>query len=122
MTIDELKQFVKQTLDEAVPFDKSADIQRALKSKYGVEMQEYTFGVEFEFIPIVEELSRHHIEDLLNGLYDNSGSLPEAYTDWLDDKRKNAVNNWISRGNNDISRYDDSYGPMDLYTFDDNIN
>ena len=121
MTIDELKQFVKQTLDEAVPFDKSADIQRALKSKYGVEMQEYTFGVEFEFSPIVEELSRHHIEDLVRRMAEH-GELPEAYTDWLADNRKNAVNNWISRGNNDISRYDDSYGPMDLDTFDDNIN
>ena len=122
MTIDELKQFVKQTLDEAVPFDKSADIQRALKSKYGVEMQEYTFGVEFEFSPIVEELSRHNIEDLLNGLYDNSGSLPEAYTDWLDDKRKDAVKDWLRRGSPDISKYIDDYGPMDPDTFDDNIN
>jgi len=122
MTVDELKKFIKQTLDEAVPFDKSADIQRALKSKYGVEMQEYTFGVEFEFSPIVEDLHRHNIEDLLNGLYDNSGSLPEAYTDWLDDKRKDAVKDWLRRGSPDVSKYIDDYGPMDPDTFETNIN
>ena len=122
MTIDELKQFVKQTLDEAVPFNKAGDIEFALKSKYGTEMQAYTFGVEFEFSPIVEKLSRRNdILDILHRMAEH-GELSDVYTDWLSSNRQDAANNWSRLGNNDISRYDDSYGPMDLDTFDDNIS
>lgn len=122
MTVNELKKFIDQTLNEVVPIDKAGDIGSALKSKYGTEMQAYTFGVEFEFKPIVEQLSnRDDIEAILHRMV-NDDELSDDYGKWLNNKRQDAANNWSRRGNNDISRYDDSYGPMDLDTFDSNIS
>ena len=54
MTVSELKSLIKEVLLEAVPFEKATDIEHGLKSKYD-ELEDYTFGVEFEFEPVVEE-------------------------------------------------------------------
>ena len=122
MTIDELKQFVKLTLKEVVPFDKRVDISGALKAKYNDEMQAYTFGVEFEFRPIIETLSnRNDIRAVLDRMA-RDRDLNDGYYKWLDDVRQDAADNWVRRGNSDISRYDDNYGPMDVDTFDRSIS
>ena len=48
MTVSELKTLIKEVLLEAVPFEKTTDIEYGLKAKYD-ELEDYTFGVEFEF-------------------------------------------------------------------------
>ena len=54
MTVSELKTLIKEVLLEAVPFEKTTDIEYGLKAKYD-ELEDYTFGVEFEFEPVVEQ-------------------------------------------------------------------
>ena len=69
MTVKELKALIKEILLEAVPFDKATDIEHSLRAKYD-EMNDYTFGVEFEFEPVVEEqnLSTDQIIEKLSDL------------------------------------------------------
>ena len=66
MTVKELKALIKETLLEAVPFDKATDIEHELRKKYD-ELEGYTFGVEFEFEPVSESepLSRDNIASKL---------------------------------------------------------
>ena len=128
MTVSELKSLIKEVLLEAVPFEKSTDIEYGLKAKYD-ELEDYTFGVEFEFEPVVEEqdLSVDQIieklSDMLGSSYRYDNGLTDAYNLWLEDKRKDAAKSWSRRYGtiDNIDRYDEEYGPMSLDTFDSNI-
>ena len=127
MTLTELKSLIKEVLLEAVPFDKATDIEHGLKAKYD-ELGDYTFGVEFEFEPVVEEqdLSVDQIieklSDILGSSYRYDNGLTDAYNLWLEDKRKDAAKSWSRYGTIDnIDKYDEEYGPMSLDTFDSNI-
>ncbi len=70
MKLTELKELIKEVLLEAVPFDKATDIEYGLKAKYD-ELGDYTFGVEFEFEPVVEEqnLSTDQIIEKLSEIF-----------------------------------------------------
>ena len=112
---------------EAVPFEKATDIEHGLKAKYD-ELEDYTFGVEFEFEPVVEEqdLSTDQIIEKLSNLmvssyrYDNG--LNDAYNSWVEEKRNEAAKRWNRYGTIDnIDRYDDDYGPMSVDTFDSSV-
>lgn len=126
MNITELKQLIKETLLEAVPFEKSVDIEHELRKKYE-ELADYTFGVEFEFEPVVETeyLSRDNIIKKLSDKFasSNDGGLSRDYYDWVTDQRNSAAASWKTRyGTIDtIKYYDDSYGPMSVDTFEENI-
>jgi len=122
MTKVELKKLIGELL-EAVPFEKQADIYHALKNKYS-ELEDYTFGVEFEFEPVVEELlSKDDIKTKLINLYGSSddNGLSRDYDSWVDEQRENALTRWARRTNGEPSSlddYDEEYGPMteDDYT------
>lgn len=127
MNISELKSLIKEVLLEAVPFEKSVDIEHELRKKYD-ELEGYTFGVEFEFDPVIENepLSRDDIVIKLSnkfGTTDDSG-LTDSYYEWLENERNSVANSWKRRYGtvDNIHRYDDSYGPMSLDTFDDSIS
>jgi hypothetical protein len=84
MTVSELKTLIKEVLLEAVPFEKATDIEYGLKAKYD-ELGDYTFGVEFEFEPVVEEqnLSMDQIieklSELMGSSYRHDNGLNDAY-------------------------------------------
>ena len=129
MTRLELKKLIRELLDEAVPIDLSTDIAHGLKAKYGrYELEEYTFGVEFEYLPIIKELDprfaadREVIETKLNSLLGsrNDAGLSDGYDEWLSNNRQSAAESWSRRAHSigDLSKYDDDYGPIDLDTFD----
>lgn len=125
MTKLELKKLICELL-EAVPFEKQVDIYHDLKSKYS-ELEDYTFGVEFEFEPVVEELlSRDDIKTKLAHLYGstNDNGLSRDYDSWLDEKRENALTRWTKRTNGEPSSlddYDEEYGPMTEDDYKDHI-
>ncbi len=80
MKLTELKELIKEVLLEAVPFDKATDIEYGLKAKYD-ELGDYTFGVEFEFEPVVEQqdLSTDQIIEKLSELMGSSYSYDNGY-------------------------------------------
>ena len=126
MTVNELKALIKEILLEAVPFDKATDIEHELRKKYD-ELEGYTFGVEFEFEPVIETeyLSRDDIAKKLSDKFGMLGgeSLSRDYYDWITDQRNSAAASWSRRyGTLDtINNYDDSYGPMSVDTFEESI-
>ena len=128
MTVSELKSLIKEVLLEAVPFDKATDIEYGLKAKYD-ELGDYTFGVEFEFEPVVEEqnLSTDQIieklSDLMGASYSYDNGLTDAYNSWVDEQRNEAAKRWNRYGTIDnIDRYDEEYGPMSVDTFDSSVS
>ena len=119
MTVKELKSLIKEILMEAVPFDKAADIRQGLKTKHSKydELEDYTFGVEFEFKPVMEELSNGQIEDKLSSLYGSSYDygLSDNYDQWLDQQREDTIKRWARRSDGTPESVDDfdlSYGPL----------
>ena len=125
----ELKKLIRELLDEAVPIDLSTDIAHGLRAKYGrYELEEYTFGVEFEYLPIIKELDprfaadREVIETKLNSLLGsrNDAGLSDGYDEWLANNRRSSAEYWSRRAHSigDLSKYDEDYGPIDLETFD----
>ena len=127
MTLAELKSLIKEVLLEAVPFDKATDIEYGLKAKYD-ELGDYTFGVEFEFEPVVEEqnLSTDQIieklSDLMGASYSYDNGLTDAYNSWVEEQRNEAARRWNRYGTIDnIDRYDEEYGPMSVDTFDSSV-
>lgn len=127
MTVSELKSLIKEVLLEAVPFDKATDIEYGLKAKYD-ELGDYTFGVEFEFEPVVEEqnLSTDQIieklSDLMGSSYSYDNGLTDAYNSWVEEQRNEAARRWNRYGTIDnIDRYDEEYGPMSVDTFDSSV-
>lgn len=120
----ELKKLIRELL-EAVPFDKTVDIYHALKSKYD-ELEGYTFGVEFEFQPNIEPLSRDQIIEKLAELFGsrNDNGLQDGYAGWLEEHRENAVKHWARRSNgkpDSVDDFDESYGPMSEDDYKDHI-
>ena len=88
-----LKQLlIESGIVEAVPVKLLPTIQSGLKSKYGNEMEEYTFGVEFEFEPVTETqyLNRDEIISALSDVYGtrNGQSLRNDFSNWLENERK----------------------------------
>jgi hypothetical protein len=129
MTIKELKSLIKEILMEAVPFDKAADIRQGLKTKHGKydELEDYTFGVEFEFKPVTEELSNDQIEDKLSNLYGSSDDygLSDAYDEWLDQQREYLVGRWAKYSDGTPESVDDfdlSYGPISDDDYQEHIS
>ena len=125
MTVEELKSLIKEILLEAVPFGKSVDIEHEMRKKYE-ELADYTFGVEFEFEPVIETeyISKDNIANKLHNKFGMSedGGFTNDYYDWLENQRNSAATYWSRRGTIDnISDYDESYGPMSVDTFDDNV-
>ena len=94
MTVKELKALIKETLLEAVPFDKATDIEQSLRAKYD-EMAEYTFGVEFEFEPVTENdvLSRDEIAAKLREMFGTDSGFTDGYYEWLENQRNSEVAN-----------------------------
>ena len=126
MTVKELKALIKETLLEAVPFDKATDIEPSLRAKYD-EMADYTFGVEFEFEPVMENdvLSRDEIAAKLSEKFnsgDDSG-FTDGYYEWLENERNREAADWVRRhGTLDtVDRFNSEYGAMSIDTFDENI-
>jgi len=127
MTVSELKSLIKEVLLEAVPFEKATDIEYRLKAKYD-ELGDYTFGVEFEFEPVVEQqdLSTDQIieklSDLISSSYNYDNGLTDAYNSWVEEQRNEAARRWNRYGTIDnIDRYDEEYGPMSVDTFDSSV-
>ena len=129
MTRAELKNLICELIDEAVPIDLSTDIAHGLRTKYGrYELEEYTFGVEFEYLPLVHELDprsatdREVIETKLSSLFGsrNDMGLSDDYDTWLSSNRQSAAEYWSRRAHTigDLSKYDEDYDPIDLDTFD----
>ena len=126
MTVKELKALIKETLLEAVPFDKATDIELELRKKYD-ELEGYTFGVEFEFEPVSESepLSRDNIASKLGEKFnsrDDSG-FTDGYYEWLENERNREAADWVRRhGTLDtVDRFNSEYGAMSIDTFDENI-
>ena len=127
MTVTELKTLIKEVLLEAVPFEKATDIEYGLKAKYD-ELEDYTFGVEFEFEPVVEQqdLSTDQIieklSELMGSSYSYDNGLNDAYNSWVEEQRNEAARRWNRYGTIDnIDRYDEEYGPMSVDTFDSSV-
>jgi len=90
---------------------------------------DYTFGVEFEFEPVVEEqnLSTDQIieklSDMMGTSYSYDNGLTDAYNSWVDEQRNEAAKRWSRYGTIDnIDRYDEEYGPMSVDTFDSSVS
>ena len=126
MTVKELKALIKETLLEAVPFDKATDIEHELRKKYD-ELEGYTFGVEFEFEPVSESepLSRDDIASKLGEKFNSrdDGGFTDGYYEWLENQRNSEAAAWVRRhGTLDtVDRFNSEYGPMSTDTFDEYI-
>lgn len=124
MTVKELKALIKETLLEAVPFDKATDIEQSLRAKYD-EMAEYTFGVEFEFEPVTENdvLSRDEIAAKLIEMFSTDSGFTDDYYEWLENQRNSEVANWVRRhGTLDtVDKFNSEYGPMSIDTFEEYV-
>ena len=126
MTVKELKALIKETLLEAVPFDKATDIELELRKKYD-ELEGYTFGVEFEFEPVSESepLSRDNIASKLGEKFNSrdDGGFTDGYYEWLENQRNSEAAAWARRhGTLDtVDRFNSEYGAMSIDTFDENI-
>ena len=98
MTVKELKALIKETLLEAVPFDKATDIEPSLRAKYD-EMADYTFGVEFEFEPGTENdvLSRDEIAAKLSEKFGTDQGITDGYYEWLENQRNREATDWARR-------------------------
>ena len=122
----ELKDLIKKLVLEAIPISKATDIEHSLRQKYD-EMDEYTFGVEFEFEPLreTEYLNRDEIISALADIYHSSNgqALRTDFSDWLENEREQALKNWLGRHGtiDSVDEYDDSYGPMSEDDFTDNV-
>ncbi len=128
MKRQELKDLIKKLISEAIPISKASDIEHSLRQKYD-EMDEYTFGVEFEFGPLTETqyISRDEIIEKLADIYgsrsNNGQALRSSFSDWLENERNDALKNWLRRHGtiDSIDEYDESYGPMSEDDFTDNF-
>lgn len=103
---------LKNILQEEVPFEKASQVKAGLQKKYGNELDAYTFGIELEYRPNTENLTPDH-HDLAVALQNNQYFLRD-YESWVEDQRRS--NNRRLRS---VDDWDDSYGPIDLDTFDE---
>jgi hypothetical protein len=98
-------------LKEEIPFDKSQQVKAGLEKKYGTgELSAYTFGIELEFEPTGESVD----EDKIRMELQNNSKVHDNYADWLMDRRTRSSN----RRMRSVDDWDDSYGPIDVETFD----
>jgi len=98
-------------LNEEIPFDKSHQVKAGLEKKYGTgELSAYTFGIELEFEPTGESVD----EDKIRMELQNNSKVHDNYADWLMDRRTRSSN----RRMRSVDDWDDSYGPIDVDTFD----
>ena len=102
---------LKDILNEEIPFDKSQQVKAGLEKKYGQgELSAYTFGIELEFEP----MSEREDEDKIRVELENNAEVHDNYTEWLMLQRTSS-----NRRVSSVERWDDSYGPIDVSTFDD---
>ena len=102
---------LKDILNEEIPFDKSQQVKAGLEKKYGQgELSAYTFGIELEFVP----MSESEDEDKIRSELENNSEVHDNYTEWLTIQRTSS-----NRRVSSVERWDDSYGPIDVSTFDD---
>jgi hypothetical protein len=104
-----------------VPFAKIEQIKNKMAEQHSIP--EGTFGVEYEYLPNTtsKEVEKDDILEALNGSWrgGRNRDLEAEYLSWLEEKRNDAAIQWKRYGRGDISRYDDSYGPMSQDTFTD---
>lgn len=99
-------------VNEIIPFDKAPAVKAGLAKKYGSgEMDAYTFGIEFEYEP---SSSEEVDENKLRLELENNSEVYGNYSEWVEEQRRD-VNR---RMYNDVSRWDNSYGPIDTDTYD----
>ncbi len=105
-----------------VPFSKFEHIKNKMAEQHSIP--EGTFGVEYEDLPPAEAVSitKEKIIQALNNAFRYNSRLDVDYKEWLDEKRADAARTWLRYGRGDVSRYDDSYGPMSEETFTDAIS
>jgi hypothetical protein len=102
---------LKDILNEEIPFDKSQQVKAGLEKKYGQgELSAYTFGIELEFEPTGDSVD----EDKIRMELQNNNKVHDNYVEWLMDRRSRSLN----RRMRSASDWDDSYGPIDVDTFD----
>jgi hypothetical protein len=101
----------KDILKEEVPIDKLQRVKSGLEKKYGTgELSEYTFGIELEFEPgdETENVDKIRLE------LENNSDVHGDYIEWLMNQRSH-----LNRRVSDVESWDDSYGPIDVDTFDE---
>jgi hypothetical protein len=105
-----------------VPFSKFEHIKNKIAEQYSIP--DGTFGVEYEYIPPKEiiEIEKERIIKALNNAFSSNNQLDNDYSEWLEEKRENTARAWVRYGRGDVSRYDDSYGPMSEDTFTDVVS
>jgi hypothetical protein len=97
-------------LNEEIPFDKSQQVKAGLEKKYGPgELSAYTFGIELEYEPTTDDVD----EDKIRMELQNHPKIQVKYSDWLMDQRSS-----LNRRIRSVDDWDDSYGPIDVDTFD----
>ena len=105
-----------------VPFSKFEHIKNKMAEQHSIP--EGTFGVEYEYLPPAEaiSISKEKIIQALKNDFRYNRRLERDYREWLEEKRADAARVWLRYGRGDISRYDDSYGPMSEETFTDAVS
>lgn len=98
-------------INEIIPFDKAPAVKDGLSKKYGSgELDAYTFGIEFEYEPS----SRKVDDDMLQTELEYNSKVYDNYSEWMKNQRR-SVNGKMY---NDVSRWNNSYGPIDVDTYD----
>ena len=102
---------ITDILNEIVPIDKSQQVKAGLEKKYGPgELAAYTFGIELEFRPSSDTIDTNRIRTELV----NNSKVHLNYNNWLEDQRKSS-----NRRLRSVDQWDDSYGPIDVDSFDE---
>lgn len=98
-------------LTDAVEFTRLDTISQGLTAKYGADkLEAYTFGIELEYTVDVEpQVDFAQLEADLK----RNQRCRSDYDDWLSDQRKARNRRWLG----DLTRWDDTYGPLDPDTF-----
>lgn len=104
-----------------VPFAKIEQIKSKMSKQHSIP--DGTFGVEYEYVPDTQgkEVEKDDVLEALNASWrgGRNRELEAEYISWLEEKRNDAAIQWRRYGREDISRYDDYYGPMSVDTFND---
>jgi hypothetical protein len=107
--------------EAAVPFDKADVVAKGLNQKYFEEMPAYTFGVEFEFLPVENEITENDIIKRLEQQFDLDEDLRKKFERWIKVRRENCFHHWHGQTIDHIDEFDDTYGPLDRDMFIEQI-